>query len=315
MINQHVAYMLRYRRRMIMAKIGLTVHEIRINKGLTQKEVYAGIVSRSFANRFEKGLNDISASKLFSILDNLAVSLDEFRFISQNYQSAPYDQALLFITQKYAAQDFMAISEWVHTHEKSPYSYDKLVSSYATILLTTYENVTVGITPATYDIYQHLQSTPMWTTQELKVVNVIIPMVATTSGIKALDEFTVKMEENCGRYQTDLGDPFNVLNSLIEFYGVLMQTYLNFEDYQRATKIGSKLTAIGAKKMNWDGILAKQFWLGIWELYFGDWLKGNQLLDEVINLEKRQSPRIDNTLLTIYKVRLKAATKYRQKRT
>ncbi|QHM43523.1 hypothetical protein C7M38_01650 [Lactiplantibacillus plantarum] len=69
-----------------MTNIGETIHQIRLSKGLTQQEVYSGIISRSFASRFESGANDIGASKLFAILDNLAISADELRFIHQNYQ-------------------------------------------------------------------------------------------------------------------------------------------------------------------------------------------------------------------------------------
>lgn len=45
-----------------MTNIGETIHQIRLSKGLTQQEVYSGIISRSFASRFESGANDIGAS-------------------------------------------------------------------------------------------------------------------------------------------------------------------------------------------------------------------------------------------------------------
>ncbi|WP_427910986.1 hypothetical protein ABUE38_03130 [Pediococcus parvulus] len=58
--------------------------------------------------------------------------------------------------------------------------------------------------------------------------------------------------------------------------------------------------------------MAQQLWIGIWELYFGDWTLGNELLDEVTALEKRHKPRIDNTLFAIRKLRTQAAKTYRQ---
>ncbi|MFT8461518.1 MAG: hypothetical protein ABF670_07465 [Liquorilactobacillus ghanensis] len=48
-----------------MEKVGITVRKIRLIKGMAQKQVYAGIISRSFANRFESGENDILSEKLF----------------------------------------------------------------------------------------------------------------------------------------------------------------------------------------------------------------------------------------------------------
>ena len=38
-----------------MEKYGLTARHIRIDKGLLMKEVYGGIVGRTFAYRFERG--------------------------------------------------------------------------------------------------------------------------------------------------------------------------------------------------------------------------------------------------------------------
>ncbi len=45
-----------------MKNIGQTVQQIRKIKGFTQSEVYSGIISRSFAFRFENGESDISAT-------------------------------------------------------------------------------------------------------------------------------------------------------------------------------------------------------------------------------------------------------------
>lgn len=70
----------------MMQAIGCTLKQIRLAKGFTQKEIYQGIVSRSFAIRLESGHHDLGASKLFLILDRLGVSAGEFRFIQNDYQ-------------------------------------------------------------------------------------------------------------------------------------------------------------------------------------------------------------------------------------
>lgn len=90
-----------------MATIGETIHQIRLTKGLTQQEVYNGIISRSFASRFESGANDIGASKLFAILDNLAISADELRFIHQNYQLSPYERLWRRFSRPIAPKTFL----------------------------------------------------------------------------------------------------------------------------------------------------------------------------------------------------------------
>lgn len=70
-----------------MKNYGITIKEIRKKQGLTQKEVYSGTVSRSFYVLFEKGESDISVSKFKKILDNLALSFEEFLYIHENTES------------------------------------------------------------------------------------------------------------------------------------------------------------------------------------------------------------------------------------
>lgn len=295
-----------------MTTIGETIHQIRLTKGLTQKEVYSGIISRSFASRFESGANDIGASKLFAILDNLAISADELRFIHQNYQPSSYDQAFWTIRHAYETQNFPALATWIRNHQHSPHAYEQLIASYASILLLSYDHRSIGVTTATQPAFDHLRQAKTWTLQELKLVPVLIPIITTVDGLAALAPLTTHMEANCARYQTAWGDPFHVSNDLLDFYGSLFQGELNFHDFQSAKELQTKFAAIDSHQLNWDGRLSQQFWLGIWALYFGDWQTGNQLLDEVVALEAHHHPRIDNTLFAIRNVRTKQAQTYRQ---
>lgn len=67
-------------------KIGKIIRNIRISKNLKSKNIYAGILSRPAISRFEKGISDTTTEKLFNILDNLNISLEEFHFIYNDYQ-------------------------------------------------------------------------------------------------------------------------------------------------------------------------------------------------------------------------------------
>ncbi|WP_225829485.1 helix-turn-helix domain-containing protein [Lactiplantibacillus plantarum] len=140
-----------------MTNIGETIHQIRLSKGLTQQEVYSGIISRSFASRFESGANDIGASKLFAILDNLAISADELRFIHQNYQPSAYDQALWTIRHAYETLNFPALATWIREHRHSPHAYEQLIASYASILMLSYDHRSVDVTTTTQPAFDHLR--------------------------------------------------------------------------------------------------------------------------------------------------------------
>lgn len=66
-------------------KYGEKIREIRISKGLSQKEVYWGILSKSYAIEFEKGKHNISAVLLIAILEQLFMDIDEFMYIYETY--------------------------------------------------------------------------------------------------------------------------------------------------------------------------------------------------------------------------------------
>lgn len=66
---------------------GKVVRNIRLNKGYSQKYLYSGIVSKTYAIDFEKGLHDMSVTKFMEVLDRLDMGVKEFKFISNEYRS------------------------------------------------------------------------------------------------------------------------------------------------------------------------------------------------------------------------------------
>ncbi|RRK10827.1 XRE family transcriptional regulator [Lactiplantibacillus garii] len=297
-----------------MEKLGVTVHQIRLAKGLTQQEVYGGIVSRSFANRFEHGQNDIGASKLFMVLDNLGVSADELRFIQRGYQPTELDQALAQTRAYYEQLNFPALATWVREHRNSPTAHEQLVASYNNLLLRAYDHKHVQLTPTTQVVYDHLLNTETWTLQELKLIDALVPLIASKEGLAALSQLTAKVEKNCRHYLTRWGDPWRTYEILLDYYGTLFQVDLNYQNFAAAKRIKVKLDYVAPASLTWDGRLVRQIWLGIWALFFGDAAAGQATIDEVLALERRYRPTIDNTLYQIVAVRTKQARAYRQKR-
>ncbi|MFC6201590.1 helix-turn-helix domain-containing protein [Lactiplantibacillus nangangensis] len=293
--------------------LGVTIKQLRLAKGLTQAAVYSGIVSRSFASRFESGHHDISASKLFEVLDNLAVSVDEFRFIHQHYQPSPLDQALSQANRYYEAQNFPALSQWIKSHAKSPRAYDRLVASYMQIKLLSFDRAQFAMTAAVRPAVQHLQQTPMWTLQELKFANVLVPLSMHDEGLTGVTALMTKMVLNCQRYCTPWGDPFRVLGELLAFYGTVFQVLLSGQAFDQARQLRPKLLAIAPAELDWDGRLTQQVWLALWECYFGDWQAGQDTLSEIMAIEKQQRPFLDNNLRSIIQVRTAEAQRYRKR--
>lgn len=79
----------------IMETYGITIRKIRLSKGFSQKEIYTGILSKSFAIDFEKGMYDIKFHLMLKILDRLMVPVDELLLIHSQYKTAPCHEPLL----------------------------------------------------------------------------------------------------------------------------------------------------------------------------------------------------------------------------
>ncbi|MEY8261109.1 hypothetical protein AALA80_12220 [Oscillospiraceae bacterium 50-60] len=80
-----------------MENYSLTVRQIRLSKGFSLKEIYTGILSKSFAIDFEKGLYDIKFHLMLKILDRLMISVDELLLIHNEYQRLRCYEPLLNI--------------------------------------------------------------------------------------------------------------------------------------------------------------------------------------------------------------------------
>ncbi len=295
-----------------MPTFGQTIRQLRLAKGLSQKSVYQDIVSRSFATRFERGDNDISATKLFAILDNLGVTANEFRFIHQGNQPSGLERALTTTERYYAAQNFPALADWIQAHRTSPHTYDRLVASYNTIRLITFDHADVQLNSTTRPAYDHLQAAPSWTLRELPLAQLLIPIVAANDGLTALPALTHKMTTSCARYQASPQLAAQANDALLSYYGSLFQTELNFHAYSSARALKEPLLAVDVHQLTWDGRLTQQVWLGIWHLYFGDWTTGEALVNAVLVLETRYHPHIDNPLFAIVRLRTTQAHQYRQ---
>lgn len=65
---------------------GEMVRKIRLAKGYSQKEIYVGIVSKSFAILFEQGKASLNYADLLQVLKRLSLRHEEFEFIRHGYR-------------------------------------------------------------------------------------------------------------------------------------------------------------------------------------------------------------------------------------
>lgn len=88
-----------------MEKYGCTIRKIRLSKGFSQKEIYSGLISKSFSIDFEKGKYDIKFSIMLEVLKRLMISVEELLLIHNNYHETPTYNILAQLDKKRFEKD------------------------------------------------------------------------------------------------------------------------------------------------------------------------------------------------------------------
>jgi len=85
-----------------MVSYGETLRQIRVQKGLTMKELADGICSVSFLSKFERGDSDITLGLFTRILEKLMLSFDEFLYIHNDYLPDQLEQFFKNVSTAYS---------------------------------------------------------------------------------------------------------------------------------------------------------------------------------------------------------------------
>lgn len=114
-----------------MKKLGETIRKIRRLKGITQYEIYDGVVSRSFYSAFEHGKYEIKASAFLIFLERLEISLEEFKYIQNEYKSSQSIEIQKELFRHYYAGDIKFVKNFYETFRNSKNERVRLLSSQA----------------------------------------------------------------------------------------------------------------------------------------------------------------------------------------
>lgn len=123
-----------------MTTYGATVRQIRLNKGFSQKEIYTGIVSKSYAIEFEKGKHDMSISHFIAVLDRLHLKFQEFAFIHNNYQEPVFSKTMARFADAANQGNYKSLQAIVKELSQSPSETDGLIAALARLTLYTLEH-------------------------------------------------------------------------------------------------------------------------------------------------------------------------------
>lgn len=146
-----------------------------MQKNISQKEVYTGIVSRSFFQKFEKGLHSISVEKFQELLNGINVSYDEFMY-KHHGKLFTTDDFLVTIFNAYWNQDPHSLT---NLHNKLRFSSNQtevFLSRVALLFKLILSKESDG--DLSFDfIFNYLDRISSWTFFETKLFNNIMSIV------------------------------------------------------------------------------------------------------------------------------------------
>lgn len=149
---------------------GQTLRSIRLDKGMTQKEIYSGVVSRTFYGRFEKGEQQMTAEKFAALLANIGIDFNEFSYIHQNYQQPTNQSLRQQIDTYYAKQDFAHLLALYNKNKASADQQTRFLASYAYALTYGWQNNGLQLDNAPIQpLVQYLRQLKHWTIADLEI--------------------------------------------------------------------------------------------------------------------------------------------------
>jgi HTH-type transcriptional regulator, pheromone-responsive regulator len=121
---------------------GQTARSIRLSKGFSQKEIYTGIVSKSYAISFEQGKTILNYHDLSLVQERLCVTLQEFEFIRSGYRNP--DSVSLWRSFALAAnsKNRKQLEELYQLHRSDKSDYNKLIAYLSRAILYAFSSDT-----------------------------------------------------------------------------------------------------------------------------------------------------------------------------
>lgn len=101
-----------------MSNIGNVFRKLRKSKGLSQKEVAAGILSPQFLSEFERGNSNISLLNFISLLDKINVQITEFKIHSDELTDQTQQYFLSNYDKAYRTRNVVKLNELIGTQDK-----------------------------------------------------------------------------------------------------------------------------------------------------------------------------------------------------
>ncbi|MBL1228790.1 helix-turn-helix transcriptional regulator [Enterococcus sp. BWB1-3] len=203
---------------------GEIIKKIRKNKGYTQKEVYTGVVSKTFYSDFEAGKYSVEITKFQELINNLGISYEEFEYFRK--QNTINEEKLLenqidVLYKNGKFEELYELYERYHKHQNTEMRH-LAMNAYLLVLITNANFYKFSREPFN-EILSELENAKMWTLREIKLSKLILLSISENDKDEAeqlykriLSELKKYKEFNSKLYCEEVGDlHFNRIQSLL----------------------------------------------------------------------------------------------------
>ncbi|MEO1768885.1 hypothetical protein JZO67_000824 [Enterococcus sp. 665A] len=154
---------------------GEIIKQIRKAKGFMQKEVYIGIVSKTFYSDFEAGKYSVEITKFEGFIKNLGITYQEFEYFKKQSQEDEVKALEDKIDQLYKSGKFEVlydIYEEYKQHQAIELRY-LAIQAYLLVLITNTNFYKFSREPFN-EILAELENAKMWTMKEIKLSKLVL---------------------------------------------------------------------------------------------------------------------------------------------
>lgn len=200
------------------------IKQIRKAKGFTQKEVYTGIVSKTFYSDFEAGKYSVEITKFEAFLTNLGITYEEFEYFKNQSQTNDAALSQNTIDQLYKNGKFEELYDLYEEYCRDSNKELRYlaIQAYLLVLITNTNFYKFSRAPFS-EIVSELENAKMWTLKEIKLSKLVLLSLSEKERDKAAEIYKRIMHElekyadfNPKIYYEEIGDlHFNRVQSLL----------------------------------------------------------------------------------------------------
>ena len=220
------------------------IKKIRLEKGMTQKEVYANVVSKSFYSDFEAGKNSIATNKFMGLLSNLGISFTEFEYFQKENDLNLAEK----IDKLYNQGKFEELySFYLENHKNKPAEIRYLaIKAYLLVLITNTNFYKFSRDPFR-EIISDVENYKTWTLREISLAKLILLSFSESEKEKA-EKIFQRIVLELEKYQAL--DQTVYFKEMCDLLFNRVQSLLVINDLQAAVETGKQYQTISQESDN-----------------------------------------------------------------